>query len=48
MSFVQFIARALKMKYFECSAKLGQNVNEVMESLKDDLLKAVRYVCEHQ
>ncbi len=32
------------MKYFECSAKLTKNMNEVMESLKDDLLKAMRYV----
>jgi small GTP-binding protein len=38
----KIIARALKLKYFECSAKLGQNVNEIMEQMKDDVLKTLR------
>eukprot|EP00029_Vermamoeba_vermiformis_P009633 TRINITY_DN4873_c0_g1_i2.p1 TRINITY_DN4873_c0_g1~~TRINITY_DN4873_c0_g1_i2.p1 ORF type:complete len:129 (-),score=25.49 TRINITY_DN4873_c0_g1_i2:21-407(-) len=34
------IALVLKMKYFECSSGLFRGVNEVMESMKDDLLKS--------
>ncbi len=44
LSFLQALARVLNIKYFECSAKLNQNVKEVMEEMKDDLVKALRYV----
>jgi small GTP-binding protein len=40
------LARALKIKYFECSTKSWLNVAETMNCLKDDLLRAIRLPAE--
>lgn len=41
---IKILARTLKIKYCECSAKSGHNVQEIAQRIKDDLLEQIRYV----
>lgn len=38
----KILARTLKIKYCECSAKSGHNVQEIAQRIKDDLLEQIR------